>query len=354
MDLSQKKSFQEILQARADGKTLLPEEWQQLESLCLTDRQRAKAFNIDLGNATNVLKNRGEVLEKVYPKLSLINNLSKQENFLGNIWNLWLPLAINLAENRQVLNRPLIQGILGSQGTGKTTLATILKLILAELGYTTLSLSLDDLYKTYAERKVLQQKDPRLIWRGPPGTHDVELGISILDKLRNNSKQPIAIPRFDKSAFEGAGDRTQPEPVKNIDIVLFEGWFLGVYPIDVKAFENPPSPIVTASDRQFALEMNEKLKEYLPLWERIDNLMVLWPVDYRLSMLWRKQAEQEMRTKTKSGMSDAETEEFVKYFWKALHPELFIKSLINDTNLIDLIIEIQPNHETGKVYKPEG
>ena len=85
MNLSKKKSFKEILQARADGKTLLPEEWQQLESICLNDSQRDKVFKINLSNATNILKNRGELLEKVYPKLSLINNLSKQENFLENI-----------------------------------------------------------------------------------------------------------------------------------------------------------------------------------------------------------------------------------------------------------------------------
>jgi len=37
------------------------------------------------------------------------------------------------------------QGILGGQGTGKTTLAAMLSLILGQLGYHTLSLSLDDL-----------------------------------------------------------------------------------------------------------------------------------------------------------------------------------------------------------------
>ncbi|MCT7948548.1 glycerate kinase [Ancylothrix sp. C2] len=353
MEVSKNMSEKAILLARAGGEIPTGEQWQHLESLALADSQESQAFGINFNNVTEALRKRGELLEKVLPKLCQINKGATDGSFLESLWNLWLPLALLLAEHRQVLNRPLIQGILGSQGTGKTTLAAILKLILAELGYTTLSFSLDDLYKTYRERQVLQQQDPRLIWRGPPGTHDVELGISILDKLRNLKNEQVAIPRFDKSAFGGAGDRTQPEVVDNIDIVLFEGWFVGARPIDFRVFDNPIDPILTEADRQFARDMNEKLKDYLPLWERLDKLMVLYPIDYRFSMSWRKQAEQEMRATGKSGMSDSEIEEFVKYFWKALHPELFINSLVKNSDLVDLVIEIKADHQVGKVYQPK-
>lgn len=354
MEIDKIKPLNEILQALAGGQTLSSEEWHQLESLALADCRKAQAFKINLNNVTENLKNRGELLEITSRIFSQqINNYPTGESLLENLWNLWLPLAMNLAEHRQLLNRPLIQGILGSQGTGKTTLAAVLKLILEELGYKTLNLSLDDLYKTYEERKILQQQDPRLIWRGPPGTHDVDYGISILHKLRNLKNEPIAIPRFDKSAFGGAGDRTQPEVVENIDIVLFEGWFVGVRPIDDHEFENPPNPILTKDDRKFARDMNEKLKDYLPLWEKIDNLIILWPVDYHLSMEWRKQAEQEMRAKGKPGMSDSEIEKFVKYFWKTLHPELFIKKMLKNPDLVNLVIEIQTDHQVKEVYQPQ-
>ena len=43
------------------------------------------------------------------------------EEMLGVLWDLWLPLSIKIASHRQGLGRPLIQGILGGQGTGKTT-----------------------------------------------------------------------------------------------------------------------------------------------------------------------------------------------------------------------------------------
>jgi D-glycerate 3-kinase len=214
-------------------------------------------------------------------------------------------------------------------------------------------LSLDDLYKTYSDRQRLRQADPRLIWRGPPGTHDVDLGIEVLDNLRRCSGVPVRVPRFDKSACGGAGDRTEPEIVEGADIVLFEGWFVGVRPIDPAAFDSAPAPIVTPADRAFARDMNAKLRDYLPLWERLDRLMVLYPVDYRLSVQWRKQAEHQMMAAGKSGMSDADIEEFVKYFWKALHPELFVKPLLNSP-WVDLAIEINPDRCAGAIYKPGG
>ncbi|MBW4432936.1 MAG: glycerate kinase [Pelatocladus maniniholoensis HA4357-MV3] len=262
--------------------------------------------------------------------------------------NLWLPLATKLVSQRQQLNRPLIQGILGGQGTGKTTLCRVLTLIFQHLGYQTLSLSLDDLYKTYCDRQILKQHDPRLIWRGPPGTHDVELGLTVLDKVRN-CELPVSVPRFDKSAHNGAGDRTTPEIVANADIVLFEGWFVGVQPIDPSAFDHPPPPIITPDDKAFARDMNRNLRDYLPLWERLDGLIVLYPQDYRLSLEWRKQAEREMIAVGKSGMSNAEIEQFVNYFWCSLHPELFIKPLVESPTLVDLVIEINSDHSFGNI-----
>ena len=64
---------------------------------------------------------------------------------------------MQLATEKQSLNQTLIQGILGVQGTGKTTLCQVLTLILGKLGYSTVSLSLDDLYKTYVDRQNLQK-----------------------------------------------------------------------------------------------------------------------------------------------------------------------------------------------------
>lgn len=319
----------------------------------MQEKQFFLLWNIEVEYLRNRLEERGELFLSLFPDINQLS-LSSHPHFFVNLWRLWLPLSLELIAKNKRLNRPIIQGILGGQGAGKTTLGQVLKIILAKANYSLISLSLDDLYKTYLERQELQIADPRLIWRGPPGTHDIKLGINVLDSLRDlpNNPQPIAIPRFDKSLWNGAGDRVSPEMVSKADIVLFEGWFVGVKPIDPRRFSDAPYPIITERDRQFALDMNEKLGEYLPLWQRLDQLIILDPIDYQLSKKWRQQAEQEMRAQGKSGMTDAEINQFVEYFWKALHPELFIKPLIEKGENVNLVLEINADHSLGKIYDP--
>ncbi|MBG1243223.1 glycerate kinase [Nostoc sp. NZL] len=325
---------------------------QEARESALADGLRAKAFGITPENVDEVIERRSHLLKSVLPAFSQFCQTTFQiepKEMLQVLWDLWLPLGIKLASQRQQLERPLIQGILGGQGTGKTTMSKVLSLILDQLGYRTVSLSLDDLYKTYSDRLVLTQQDPRLIWRGPPGTHDVDLGLNVLDQIRQ-LQSPVMIPRFDKSAYGGAGDRTNPEMVTNTDVVLFEGWFVGVQPINADIFDTAPPPIITDEDKAFARDMNLRLHDYLPLWERLDSLIVLYPTDYRCSLEWRKQAEQQMIAAGKSGMSNAEIEKFVNYFWRSLHPELFIKPLVKDATAVDLVIEIHADHSFGEVY----
>ncbi|TVQ57272.1 MAG: glycerate kinase [Spirulina sp. DLM2.Bin59] len=269
---------------------------------------------------------------------------------------LWFPLAEALHGEQQRLGRPMVLGILGGQGTGKTTLGVMVTALLKQQGHRPLSFSLDDLYLSYGERQALQAQEPRLQWRGPPGTHNVAQGIQVLDHLR--AGQPVAVPRFDKSLWGGAGDQGEPEPVAGVDVVIFEGWFVGVRPVDPDVLENGlermgsegDGPV--ADDRPFARAMNGKLRDYLPLWERLDRLIVLKPIDYRLSYIWRKAAEQRMKAEGKGGMSDGEIDAFVTYFWQALHPELFITPLTSDPTHTDAVVEICEDHSIGDIFIP--
>lgn len=353
----QAEDLQQIL-----GACLQRDDWptaiqQQLAQLLLQDEPCSRAFGVTAENALAVVRQRSQLLQAIYPAF---DSLCRQQfgwpsTRLSLLWRLWLPLSLQLAECRQQLDRPLIQGILGGQGTGKTTLGAILTLILGQLGYRVCCLSLDDLYKTYSDRQILQTNDPRLRWRGPPGTHDVDLGLTVLQQLRAASpSEPVWVPQFDKSAWSGAGDRTLPAPITGADIVLFEGWFVGARPIDPQRFDQAPDPINTEADRAFARDMNASLQAYVPLWDQLDRLLVLHPVDYRLSQAWRRQAEQQMKASGRAGMSDAEIDEFVEYFWRSLHPTLFIMPLLQDADRVDLVIEIEPDHSPGRVYRPAG
>jgi pantothenate kinase-related protein Tda10 len=44
--------------------------------------------------------------------------------------------------------------------------------------------------------------------------------------------------------------------------------------------------------------------------------------------------------------------EFVEYFWKSLHPELFITPLTRNPDWVNLVIEINPDHSIGAIYQP--
>ncbi len=288
----------------------------------------------------------------VYPLVQRecqILGLTNLESNLSNFQRLWLPLALSLREK----SKPFIQGILAPQGTGKTTLTRILKIILNYWGVEVATLSIDDLYKTYGERQELFQKEPRLIWRGPPGTHDIDLGKEVIANFKAG-KFPLLIPRFDKSLHDGQGDRISPIEVKRADILLFEGWFVGMKPIVPQVFDTEGTlrarsldPIMEEDDREFARDCNERLKDYLPLWQSLDELLILYPLDYRWSLRWRQEAERKMRLQGKAGMTDAEIEHFVKYFWQALHPEIYLKPLLEEA---DIVVEIKNDRSLGEIY----
>ena len=70
-----------------------------------------------------------------------------------------------------------------------------------------------------------------LQYRGNAATHDMALGSDTLSSLTSSSASTVPVPRYDKSKFEGRGDRadasTWPAVELPLDIVLFEGWMLG-------------------------------------------------------------------------------------------------------------------------------
>ncbi|GBO52337.1 D-glycerate 3-kinase, plant type [Pseudanabaena sp. lw0831] len=316
---------------------------------------------LDLNTFNEIVDQRSQLLRSVYPKISqvlAIHNIQidPPSAVLPLLWHYWLPLAQSLASQQEKIGRTFIQGLLGGQGTGKTTLGIVLNILLGHLGKTFLSISLDDLYKTYAERQKLRDRHPDFIWRGPPSTHDVDLGIQVLQQLRDRhlgNSQLIEIPRFDKSLHNGAGDRTEPEISHAADIVLFEGWFVGMCPLPISALRNFVPPILSEGDLEFAHECNANLYNYLPLWEYLDSLIVLVPEDYKYSLEWRIEAEHKLIAAGKSGMNDQEITQFVEYFWKALHPELFMPRMINRENggsYADLVVEISRSHLPTNIY----
>lgn len=268
-------------------------------------------------------------------------------SFYSLLWDLWLPLALQLRAG----GRGNIQGMLGLQGTGKTTLTSILARIFNHWGWYLVILSLDDFYHDFTTRQDLQKNDPRLIWRGPPGTHDVALAIATLRALKQQ-QSGVMIPIFDKSLHHGQGDRigfkTLAQPA---DFILFEGWCVGFRPLPDSYFSTVLPPIQTEADRQFARDCNRALMNYLPLWDVLANLWVLQPQDYRWSYLWRQEAERVMIAEGKAGLSPQDVEAFVDYFWQALHPQLFMPQVLGDRGTC-LVISFDFQRYPQRIWQP--
>src|SRR5262249_44027257 len=133
----------------------------------------------------------------------------------------------------------MILGINGPQGSGKTTLAKSLCQSLATVGKNAVNVSIDDFYyPRHTQIWVAQQHpdNPYLQQRGYPGTHDIKLGVEVLQALKGLDKPgTVKIPRYDKSLHGGLGDRLPESDWSTIagplDVILFDGWMLGFKPV---------------------------------------------------------------------------------------------------------------------------
>ena len=108
------------------------------------------------------------------------------EAFLTTAEHVCEPLAQRIARLRQVRRRTIIVGLCGAQGSGKSTIAAVTRLMLAGRGLKTVVLSLDDFYLTRdARERLAKEVHPLLAVRGPPGTHDVGLAGVVLGGFTN-------------------------------------------------------------------------------------------------------------------------------------------------------------------------
>ena len=120
---------------------------------------------------------------------------------LGQLNKFFLPMSKKIYDHRIKNNKTIIVGLTGGQGSGKSTISSILKIILKErFELNTVIFSIDDFYKTLHERKIMSKKvNPLFLTRGVPGTHDTKLLFYCLNQLKNLTKNILYIPKFDKS-----------------------------------------------------------------------------------------------------------------------------------------------------------
>ncbi|KLO17683.1 P-loop containing nucleoside triphosphate hydrolase protein [Schizopora paradoxa] len=243
---------------------------------------------------------------------------------------------------------PLFVAFQGPQGSGKTHLTSLLRKYLeAEPHCLKVAvLSIDDLYLTHAglvEVAAKHSDNFLLSGRGQPGTHDVALGVQLLSKLKEINKigqdDAVRLPFFDKSLFAGEGDRVQDSGNvvhRPLDIVVFEGWCVGFYPLSPRSLEDryesfmkhlmdrdpdmrEKSGLMTSSLPPFTLEqiktINEMLWSYLEWWSSFRVFVQIAPPDnapYSIVYKWRLQQEHAMKAKNGGkGLTDEQVKTFI-------------------------------------------
>jgi D-glycerate 3-kinase len=212
---------------------------------------------------------------------------------------------------------PLVVGICGAQGSGKTTLVAALAKALEAEGIATASLSLDDLYLTRDERHALARTvHPLFATRGVPGTHDVELGLEVLAALERGAA--ARLPRFDKGSDDRAPIETWVSAPENTQVLLLEGWCLGAIPQDQAALAVPVNALEMQEDPDgtWRSHANAALAgPYQDLFARIDLLVLLAAPGWEVVAQWREQQEAELRDiGAMRAMNPTEVQRFIQHY----------------------------------------
>ncbi len=188
---------------------------------------------------------------------------------------------------------PLI-GIAGAQGSGKTTLARSLA---ADLGG--LQMSLDDVYRTKAERQALARDiHPLLETRGPPLTHDLDLLAATVAALRAAGPDTTTpLPAFDKRADDRLPVDQWPVFTDRPSAILIDGWCLGAraqsdsgLAESINDLERDRDP-----DGRWRRLVNDALaSDYARAFAAFDAIVFLAAPSFDIVLDWRCQQEAEL------------------------------------------------------------
>lgn len=235
----------------------------------------------------------------------------------GSGFEAWLPEAALQAALAPHL-RPAVFAISGVQGSGKSTLAAQVATLARGRGLRVAVLSIDDFYLQAARRRQLAAEvHPLLATRGPPGTHDLPLALAVMARLRGGLR--VRLPRFDKLADDRVRESEWTYADTPLDLVLLEGWLLGVPPQQASDLVRPLNALERTEDAgaQWRAWCNAALAhEYPPLWRQLDALWMLAAPSFDVVPAWRWQQEQSLlaRSPMQPGMSRAQLERFVQLF----------------------------------------
>tara|TARA_B100000767_G_scaffold274445_1_gene307454 strand:+ start:67 stop:984 length:918 start_codon:yes stop_codon:yes gene_type:complete len=240
---------------------------------------------------------------------------------IGQLNNFYMPISKMIFDNYIKEKKTIVIGLTGGQGSGKSTISNILKIILKEnFNLSTVIFSIDDFYKTLKERKIMSTKISSLfLTRGVPGTHDTKLLLNCVKKLKSSKFTKLIIPKFDKSIDDRLPKNKWQKVNKKPNIVIFEGWCVGAAQQKKRDLLVPINTLEKEKDKSriWRNRVNQELKgNYKKIFRLINKIIFLKVPSFKHVYKWRLLQEKKLRitSKGKKTMTDFQIKNFIMFY----------------------------------------
>jgi len=253
--------------------------------------------------------------------------------------------------------KPYFVGLAGGQGTGKTTISSIIKIILEKyFKLKVFKISIDDFYKTRKERIALSKKvHPMLLTRGVPGTHDINMMLDFFKKSKSKKFKEMKLPNFNKAIDDRFPKNKWNKINKRPDVIIFEGWCVGARAETNKTLKKSINSMEKANDHKLVWRkyVNQQLKtKYKKLYSQLNCMIYLKAKNFSLLQKWRLKQEHKLwlKTKNKGGhkiMSKGDVINFMQTYQRITQ-----NMLKNMSKYASIILNLNSNHQIKTaVYK---
>ena len=272
-------------------------------------------------------------------------------NKVSQLNNFFLPISQRIYKKFIRSKKTIIIGLTGGQGSGKSTISNILKIILKEgFNLKTVIFSIDDFYKTYKDRKKMSYKiNPLFLTRGVPGTHDAKLLINCLKKLKKKKFKKLLVPKFDKSIDDRLKKKKWQKVLTKPHVVIFEGWCVGATPQKNKDLLVPINILEKEKDKKRIWRnwVNKELKrEYKKIFGMIDTYIFLKVPSFKYVYKWRLLQEKKLKkiSRGKKIMNNSKIKNFVMFY------ERLTKHMLkNFDKKAQIIIKLDKKHRLNSI-----
>ncbi|MEL0614559.1 hypothetical protein [Marinomonas arenicola] len=225
-----------------------------------------------------------------------LKSLYASDALVDQLGALYLPFSTWLSSKVKSANGPLVVGLGGPQGSGKTTFSRVVSRVLCKgFDIKSIVVSLDDLYRTRKDRlHYAQTMHPLFATRGVPGTHDIDMALMLFERLRTlKDGEIMKLPAFDKSLDDRKPVHLWSEVQGPVDVIFLEGWCVGASALG-DGLDQPMNRLEKDKDQDGGWRslINQHLQEgYKDLFANIDIMMWMEAPDYDVVYQWRNKQE---------------------------------------------------------------